>query len=91
MEFTTFYNHFSYSISEISVICIDNMDSGIPEGFPDLMVLRSDGKACFVETKIHPRKPTKIQLQRQELLRSLGYRAGTAYTVDEAMEIIEKD
>lgn len=67
------------------------MDSGIPEGFPDLMVLRNDGKACFVETKIHPRKPTKIQLQRQELLRSLGYQAGTAYTVDEAMEIIEKD
>ena len=67
------------------------MDSGIPEGFPDLMVLRNDGKACFVETKIHPRKPTKIQLQRQELLRSLGYYSGPPCPVDEGMAIIEKN
>jgi hypothetical protein len=64
------------------------VNTGIPVGFPDLMVLRPDGKACFIETKIHPRKPTEDQLRIQALLRSKGYPAGTAYSVDEALAII---
>jgi hypothetical protein len=64
------------------------INTGIPVGFPDLMVLCPDGHACFIETKVHPRKPTADQLRVQALLRKNGYRSGTAYTVDEAMGII---
>lgn len=66
------------------------VESGLPVGWPDLMVLRPDGVACFVETKIRPRKPTGDQLRVQALLRSMGFRTGTAYSVEEALEIIEK-
>ena len=65
------------------------INTGVPVGFPDLMVLRRDGKACFIETKVHPRRPTEEQLRVQSLLRASGYRSGTAYTVEEAMKIIE--
>lgn len=65
------------------------VDSGIPEGFPDLMILRDDGIVCFIETKIHPRKATPQQLKVQSILKAMGYRVGTCYTLKEAMEVIE--
>lgn len=64
---------------------------GLPQGFPDLLILRPDGKACFVETKIHPRKATPEQERFIALVKSMGYRAGVAYTVDDARKIIEDD
>ena len=62
---------------------------GLPEGFSDLLVLRDDGVACFVETKIHPRKPTQKQMNFIAAVRSRGYRAGVAYSLEEAISIIE--
>lgn len=62
--------------------------SGLPRGFSDLLILTPHG-ACFVETKIHPRKPTQAQLDFIQAVRKLGYRAGVAYTLDEAIAIIE--
>jgi len=66
----------------------DLTQSGLPKGFPDLMILRPDGVACFIETKIHPRKPTPEQLNMQKALRGRGYKSGTAYTVQEAVAIV---
>lgn len=65
------------------------MQSGIPKGFPDLLVLKDNGEAVFVETKIHPRKPTEIQLKRQKLLRNMGFKADTVYTIEEAKKLID--
>lgn len=63
--------------------------SGLPKGFSDLLILRSDGRACFVETKIHPRKPTKEQLNFIQAVKNHGFRAGVAYNLQEAIDIIE--
>ena len=64
---------------------------GLPQGFSDILILRNDGKACFVETKIHPRKPTKQQLDFIAAVKKYGYRAGVAYSLEEAIKIIEGD
>lgn len=58
-------------------------DTGIPKGFPDMMVLTNDGRAFFVETKIKPRKPTKQQVEKLNLLQSLGFKAEVIYDIDE--------
>lgn len=63
--------------------------TGLPNGFPDLLVFRNDGIACLVETKVHPRKPTADQLRFIEVIRRHGFRAGVAYSLDEAISIIE--
>ena len=59
-------------------------------GFPDLMIIKHNGEIAFVETKIHPRKPTKEQLQWHKILRDRGFSVGVAYNLDEAIAIIEK-
>lgn len=61
---------------------------GLPKGFSDLLILKPNGVACFVETKVHPRKPTPEQLRFIDAVRKLGYRAGVAYTLEEAKAII---
>ena len=62
--------------------------TGLPEGFSDLLILTAHG-ACFVETKIHPRKPTQQQIDFIDSVKKLGYHAGVAYSLDEAIKIIE--
>jgi hypothetical protein len=61
--------------------------SGLPKGFPDVLFIRPDGQACFVETKVKPNKATPEQSVFIDKMIALGCRAGVAYTVDEAMEI----
>jgi len=70
---------------------VEWIDSGIPEGWPDLMILKPPGEVIFIETKIKPRKPTEIQLKIQSILKSLGFKAETVYTLKEAMEVIDHD
>jgi len=53
-----------------------------------LLILKPNGVACFVETKVHPRKPTPEQLRFIDAVKKLGYRAGVAYTLEEAIAII---
>lgn len=67
---------------------IRHIESGIPKGFPDLMILRTNGEACFIETKIHPRKPTSDQVKVQKILCNLGFKAGTVYSLKEALNLI---
>jgi hypothetical protein len=63
-------------------------DTGLPKGFSDLFAVK-DGRVYFIECKIHPRKPTPEQVQFIERMREQGCRAGVAYTVEEAMEIVK--
>lgn len=63
-------------------------ETGLPKGFSDVLVVRGDGKTCFVETKLHPRKPTKEQARFMLAMIKHGCPSGVAYTVEEAVEII---
>lgn len=63
-------------------------DTGLPRGFSDLFAVK-DGRVCFIECKIHPRKPTDEQVKFLEGMRQRGCAAGVAYTVEEAIKICE--
>lgn len=62
--------------------------TGVPVGHSDLYGVRPDGRAFYIETKMHPRKPTKEQCKF--LLRMIKQNAcaGVAYSVEEALKII---
>ena len=62
--------------------------TGLPVGFPDLLVIQTDGKVAFCETKIHPRKPTKEQVAFLTNLQERGFTAFVAYSLDEFIEKI---
>lgn len=62
--------------------------TGLPVGFPDLLVIKHDGKVAFCETKIHPRKPTKEQIAFLTNLQERGFTAFVAYSLDEFIEKI---
>lgn len=57
--------------------------TGLPVGFPDLLILTDTGKTIFCETKIHPRKPTVDQVNFINNLVSRGFTAFVAYSLDE--------
>lgn len=57
--------------------------TGLPVGFPDLLILTDTGKAIFCETKIKPRKPTKEQLNFIQNLTNRNFLAFVAYTLEE--------
>lgn len=63
--------------------------TGVPKGHSDLYGVRPDGRAFYIETKMHPRKPTHEQCHF--LLRMIKQNAcaGVAYTVEEAIKIID--
>ena len=62
--------------------------TGLPEGFSDLLVLDTHGNTSFVETKVHPRRPTSEQVRFIDEMRARGFRAGVAYTLEEAIAVI---
>lgn len=63
--------------------------TGLPKGFPDLLIIKTKGEICFCETKIHPRKPTPEQLNLIENLRGRGFNAFVAYSLEEFIEKID--
>lgn len=54
-------------------------DTGLPKGWPDLMVLIPGGTMVFVETKIKPRKPTNEQKLRLKWLNDMNFKAFVCY------------
>lgn len=64
--------------------------TGLPEGWPDLLILTNNGKTIFCETKIHPRKPTTAQLNILDALSKRGFLAFVAYDIEEFISKIEK-
>ena len=66
-------------------------DTKLPVGFSDLLCILPGGKACFIETKQHPRKPTKQQCQFMLAMIGRGCSAGVAYTVQDALDIVRWD
>ena len=64
-------------------------DTGLPKGHSDLYGFRPDGQIFYIETKLHPRKPTKEQRQFILAMIAKGAAAGAAYSVEEALKIVE--
>lgn len=66
-------------------------DTGLPKGFSDVMALDKNGQVCFIETKQHPRKPTREQINFMLAMIKRGCPSGVAYTVQDALDIIRWD
>lgn len=64
-------------------------DTGLPKGHSDLYGFRPDGKVFYIETKMHSRVPTPEQVTFLKAVINRGGIGGVAYSVDEAMAIIE--
>ena len=62
--------------------------TGLPVGFPDLIIIKKNGEICFCETKIHPRKPTKEQENFINCLKNRGFNAFVAYSLNEFIALI---
>ena len=61
--------------------------SGLPKGFSDILFIRPDGKACFVECKTGKNKASPEQAQFISKMQGLGAMAGVAYTPEQAAQI----
>lgn len=62
------------------------LDTGVPNGWSDLIVLTNDGRTMFCEAKVGKNKPTKDQLKFIEIMRSRGFKAFVAYSLEEFIE-----
>lgn len=63
--------------------------TGVPKGWPDLIIIKDNGEIAFCETKIHPYKPTQEQLKFIAELKKRGFRAFVAYNLEEFIEEVE--
>ena len=54
------------------------------DGVPDRLILLPGGRAAFAEVKNHGMKPRPLQLQRHEMLRSLGFQV---FVIDDEFQI----
>jgi hypothetical protein len=63
--------------------------NGMPKGFSDIMLIRADGVACFIECKTDKGRLTDEQARFIARMQGLNARAGVARSVDEAMNICE--
>ena len=59
----------------------------MPKGFSDILFIRADGKACFVEVKKGKGKPTPEQAKFLERMRGLNCIAGVARSVNDALTL----
>lgn len=64
--------------------------TGVPKGFSDLVGFRPDGKIFFLEVKVKPNIPTTEQLKFIEDMKNSGAIAGVAWSVSEAIDIINE-
>ncbi len=70
----------------INLRCVD----GLPKGFSDLVFFGPGGKAAFIETKNESGRLRPEQQMFLERMRALGFSAGVARSVDEAVNLIGK-
>lgn len=58
------------------------LSTGLPKGWPDLMILTNKGNVIFVETKVGNNKPSKIQQHYLDLLNRLNFDAFVCYSIE---------
>jgi hypothetical protein len=81
---------FHTNVGKVQMIDGRYFDTGLPKGWLDLLILTNKSQVIFCETKIHPRKPTKEQINTIEVLRKRGFLAFVAYSLEEFIEAVEK-
>lgn len=64
--------------------------TGLPTGFPDLLIITDTGKTIFCETKIKPRKPSSDQIKFINNLINRGHIAFVSYSINEFILQIQK-
>lgn len=64
---------------------------GQKAGCPDVMCLdrRNSFQGLAMELKVHPNKPTDLQIQWLAKLNKLGWKTAVCYSIDEVIEIVE--
>ena len=68
------------------------IDFGPPTGHSDYIIYTDDGRAIFIETKIHPRKPTEEQLKWLAEMRSRGFGGYVIYSLEQFIrEVVNKE
>lgn len=65
------------------------LDTGVPEGWSDLIVLTDKGQTIFCEAKVGKNKPTKDQLKFIKIMRERGFLAFVAYSLEEFIENVK--
>ena len=63
--------------------------AGLPKGFSDLLYLSPNGKTAFIEVKKPGGAVRPDQIKFIERMRSMGYTAGIAHSVEEAKGLVE--
>ena len=66
------------------------INTGLPSGCSDILFIQPEtGRCVWIETKIHPRKPTAEQERFIHIMQQQGCIAGVCYTVNDAIKIVE--
>lgn len=65
--------------------------TGLPKGFPDLLVLCPGGRTIYMELKTPTGKLSIEQIRFHEFLRGMGHKACICRSVDDAIKAIEED
>lgn len=60
---------FHTNVGRVQTIDGRYFDTGLPKGWPDLLIITNTGQSLFVELKVHPNKPKKHQISMINLLR----------------------
>lgn len=61
-----------------------------PKGTSDLLIIMPN-KIAFIETKIHPKKPTPEQVNFLKIIRELGHIGEVVYSLEDFIKAIKKD
>lgn len=79
---------FSKEFKQPVLINLRRVD-GLPAGFSDLLFIGPNKNIVFIETKNEIGRLRPDQKKFLERMRSMGYHAGVARSVDEAVKLIE--
>lgn len=62
---------------------------GLPKGCSDILAVQPvTGRSVFIETKIHPRKPTPEQINFIHIMQRQGALAGVVYDLTELEKLL---
>lgn len=61
---------------------------GLPKGFSDLLFIGNNGKIAFIEVKTKTGRISPEQQNFLQIMQKLGYNAGVARSVSDAIKII---
>ena len=82
------YTAFRANVGKVKMPDGRYFSTGLPRGFSDVFAVK-DGRISFIEVKVHPNKPTAEQLNFIAQMQRKGCDAGVAYSVEDAISIVE--